>query len=91
MKVGQRVKLKTFNGEKHASERVSKQENYWKLVGEIGIIKQDPRESSIYASFSEEPRVLVKFTKDLNKEGLIAHNNIANSLWILVSDLEIVN
>jgi hypothetical protein len=90
MKVGEKVKLKTFNAKTHSNEIIHHPENYWILVGKTGIIQQDPKEHAIYASFSKEPRVLVKFDEDLINYGLISHNNIENSLWILVEDLEIV-
>jgi hypothetical protein len=89
-KTGEKVKLKTFNGRKTAPKSVGCSENYWKFIGQTGTIQQDPQESSIFASFSKELRVLVKFDKKLVNYGLIAHNNIENSLWILVSDLEIM-
>jgi hypothetical protein len=87
-KKGEKVKLKTFNGRKTSPKSVSSSENYWKLIGQTGTIQQDPQDSSIFASFSKELRVLVKFDKELVTYGLIAHNKIENSLWILVSDLE---
>jgi hypothetical protein len=91
VRIGQKVKLITFNGRTHPDEKVDSGENYWELVGETGMVQQDPQESSVYASFSQEPRVLVKFNKDIAASyGLIAHNNIDNSLWILVSDLGII-
>jgi hypothetical protein len=90
MKIGDRVKMKTFNGKVNSDKDIWVKENYWKLVGEIGTVQQDPQENSIYASFSKKHRVLVKFDKDLQIDDLIAHNNISNSLWILVSDLEII-
>jgi hypothetical protein len=82
--------LKTYNGKVGPIKAVNQKENYWKLIGEVGTIQQDSHESSIHASFSTKQRVLVKFDKDLTIDDLIAHNNIDNSLWILVSDLEIV-
>ncbi|HEY40376.1 MAG TPA: hypothetical protein G4O18_00775 [Dehalococcoidia bacterium] len=88
---GQEVKLVSFNGITHPDGKIDNCENYWELVGETGIVQQDPQESSVYASFSKEPRVLVKFDKDIASTfGLISHNNIKNSLWILVSDLKII-
>jgi hypothetical protein len=90
MKIGDRVRLIAFNG-KLRLKRVRFSENYWKLIGETGTVQKDPQEKYIYASFSEKPRVLVKFDRDVTTSyGLIAHNNIENSLWILVSDLEIL-
>lgn len=90
MRIGDRVKLITINGKKLSPKRTANSENYWKLVGEIGTVLQSPKESSIYATFSKDKRVLVKFDKKLTDYQLIAHNEIENSLWILVSDLEVV-
>jgi hypothetical protein len=91
MMMGRKVILITFNGRTHPDGQVDSCENYWELVGETGTVQQDPQGSSVYASFSKEPRVLVRFDKDIaSTYGLIAHNAIENSLWILVSDLEII-
>jgi hypothetical protein len=89
MEVRQRVKLIRFNGKISPVRPVNKQEDYWKLIGETGIVCQDPEQKSIYANFSKKPRILVKFDTDITGYGLAAHNNINNSLWILVDDLEI--
>ncbi|MDY6833979.1 MAG: hypothetical protein SVY53_04170 [Chloroflexota bacterium] len=89
MKSGDRVRMATFNGTKHANGQVINSENYWKLIGCTGTVEQDPNESTIYSSFSKDPRVLVRFDRELKCYNLIAHNSIKNSLWILVSDLEI--
>ena len=90
MKKGDRVRLIKFENASSDEEDISS-ECYHKLIGEEGTVQQDPHEKSLYASFSEEPRILVKFDKDLESSlGLIAHNNIENSLWMLVSELEII-
>ena len=92
MRIGDKVKLVKFNGKSRPKRALDNSEAYWKLIGETGTIRQDPQEKSIIAHFSEKPRVLVQFDKDLAVTyGLIAHNNIENSLWILVSDLEIIS
>jgi hypothetical protein len=90
MEVGQRVKLNSFNGRLSPIKSMNKQENYWKLIGEMGTICQDPKQESVYASFSKKSRVLVKFDSDICNYNLVAHNSIQNSLWILVSDLEFI-
>ena len=91
MKKGDKVKIITFDGKTCAEEAEDCAENYWKLIGKMGVVQQDPQEKTIYAHFSQEPRVLVKFSEDLMASyGLHAHNNIGNSLCILVSDLEII-
>jgi hypothetical protein len=87
MEAGSKVKLITFNG-KSKSKRVDASQNYWRLIGQEGTILQDPNEKSLFASFSKKPRVLIKFDIDVVAMGLIAHNPIPNSLWILVTDLE---
>jgi len=90
MKAGDRVKIVTMDGTTKPRNVRDHAENYWKLLGEAGTIKQDPREKNLYAHFSVEPRVLVKFDKDIIMAyGLYSHNSIKNSLWILVSDLEL--
>lgn len=86
--VGDRVVLKTFNGLKEADEAVEDEENYWILIGEEGQIVQSPLEKGIYASFSQQKRLLVKFNKDITESRLACHNEVKNSLWILESDLE---
>jgi hypothetical protein len=90
MKKGDRVRLKTFNGQKRPNEEVDEKENYWKLIDKLGIIEKDPKERSIFASFSIEPRILVRFENDVKSLNLECHNAIENSLWILVSDLEVI-
>jgi hypothetical protein len=89
VEIGQRVKLKSLNSKLPPVRPVNKQDDYSKLIGEMGIFCQDPEQKSIYANFSKKPRVLVKFDTDVTGYGLTAHNNIKNSLWILVDDLEI--
>ena len=90
MKVGDKVKLLTFNGSFSACGSVSKSENYWHLIDKTGEIMQDPNEPSIYAGFSTEKRVLVHFDEDIESMGLHCHNNFKNALWILESDLLIL-
>jgi len=91
MKKGTKTKLMKFNGKQKSNHKINDSENYWKLIGETGVVQQDPREKHIYAHFSKKPRVLVKFDRDLYSTfGFIAHNNIENSLWILVSDLKVI-
>lgn len=92
MKKGTKVKLISFNGTTSPQNIQDEAENYWKLIGETGAVMQDPQEKSVFAHFSKKPRVLMQFDKDIaSTYGLIAHNNIENSLWILVSDLKIIN
>jgi hypothetical protein len=51
---------------------------------------QDPNQEGIYAEFSYEKRVLVQFDKSVKSLNLECHNNVENSLWINVKDLEIL-
>ena len=74
------VVLITFNGLTETPKDCLEAENYWKLIGQKGrvLIK--------HGKLNNE-RVLVKFDKDLNSFGLINHNLVENTLWILESDL----
>ena len=87
MKIGKKVKLRTFNGTLIPDDDCPAHENYWKLIGYIGSIVKDPNEKTLYASFSAKPRLLVQFEEDVSSLGLECHNNIKNSLWILETDL----
>lgn len=78
MKIGNRVKLKTFNGTLISDDDCSPHEDHWKLIGQIGCIVQNS---------SEKNRLLVQFEEDVNSFELECHNVIKNSLWILESDL----
>jgi hypothetical protein len=84
-KLFDRVMLKTFNG--CLSGYGKKNDNYYRLIGEKGTILQSPSEKSIFASFSDEKKVLVRFDVDVLDLGLSCHNEVKNSLWILVNDL----
>jgi hypothetical protein len=91
MKIGDRVKLISMNGKTSGKRHEDFAEDYYKLIGETGTIQQDPEEKAVYAHFSQQPRVLVRFDKDLMASyGLYTHNNVENSLWILTNDLEII-
>lgn len=95
MEVNDRVRLVSVNGKTKPPKTVDSKENYWLLIGQFGTVQQDPEEENLFASFSEKPRVLVQFDEDViakyvNEYGMHVHNNVKNSLWILVSDLEIV-
>lgn len=88
IKAGDKVKLKSFNGTNTAPVDCKPEENYWKLISEIGKVVQDPKEKDLYASFSRDKRVCVVFHTNLSSLGLISHNIVPNSLWILEKDLE---
>jgi hypothetical protein len=87
MEIGKKVKLISFNGTLKSDDDSLPSEDYWKLIGCIGRIVQDPNEKGPYASFSKKPRLLVQFEDDVVSLGLECHNRVENSLWILQSDL----
>ena len=87
MELGNKVVLKTFNLTIKPDEDICDEENYWILIGKVGSIIQSPVEEGLYASFSKDKRLLVRFDDDLSKLGLSCHNEIENSLWILEEDL----
>ena len=79
---GKKVALKSFNGSLVAPQDVKPQEDYWKLIGSKAVVSQ--------LSTDNNNRVLVTFECDLSNLGLACHNQIPNSLWILVNDLKFV-
>ena len=86
-----KVKMVSFNGTSTVERDCDESENYWKLIGATGTVIKEPSEKNIFASFSEEPRVLVQFDIKVEKLGLNCHNNIPNSLWLLVDDLKAIS
>jgi hypothetical protein len=80
------VRLVSFNGSVVAKSDVDAYENYWRLIGEMGNILKADRPYGV-----DEDRVLVKFKASLDDLGLENHNELPNSLWIRLSDLEIVD
>ena len=87
MQIGNKVKLKTFNGSLQPDDNCQPNENYWKLIGSIGQIVKNPDEEGPYPSTSRKQRLLIRFEIDVKSLGLECHNKIQNSLWILESDL----
>jgi len=83
VKLGDRVKLKQFDGSESAPNDLSEHENFWTLLGQYGEIVEisDPNPSG--------NRVLVKFDRNPSEFGLECHNDIGKSLWIDPADLEI--
>ena len=81
IKIGDRVILSLFNGTETPENPVSPTNDYWKLLGEHGTVVADVQ------SFSHEDRLLVQFDTQISELGLACHNEIANALWILRSDL----
>jgi hypothetical protein len=91
LEIGNRVLLKSFNGTTVPEENTRSDENYWKLISSTGTVVQDPTQKGIYAKYSKERRVLVQFDQSVKSINLECHNNVENSLWIRVEDLEILN
>lgn len=76
------VKMTSFLGTLNPKKNVFERENYWKLIGEQGKV--------IDAVVNHDGRVLVLFDSDLDEFEVENHNPIKNSLWIRITDLEIV-
>ena len=77
------VQLKTFWGTLKPKNKIRNQENYWKLIGEKGIVMAD-------SEFNPN-KVLVKFEKNLDDFDLENHNPLKNSLYIDLSDLDVLH
>jgi hypothetical protein len=75
------VKLKTFQGTLNPTNKIKDRENYWKLIGEKGIVIEE-------ADFNPE-KLLVVFEKNLDDFNIENHNPIKNSLYIDKKDLEL--
>lgn len=76
------IKLKLFLGTLKPKKRINENENYWKLIGEKGKVI-DERENT-------NGRILILFDKNLDEFKVENHNPIKNSLWIKITDLEIL-
>ena len=86
LKCGNIVRLKSFHNTIHPPNDVEDTENYWKLIGSVGeIVSNEKKTHPAFLDMGK--RVLVKFD-DVEKYGLSCHNEIANSLWIFLSDLD---
>ena len=77
MEINSKIKIKSFLGTSHPSKIINEDENYWILIAETGKIIE-----------IEETKYLILFDKNLDSLGLINHNPVKNSLWILKSDVE---
>ncbi len=89
-KFGTRVKLISFHGEIKSLEPVVAEEDFWSLVGREGEVVS--KELKVHPAFTDKgERVLIKFDHSLNDLGLENHNEITNSLWVFISDLEVVD
>lgn len=80
LKPGKRVVLKSFNGCLVAPQDTTPEENYWQLIGSKAVVE----------IANNTDRVLLKFERNLSSLGLINHNEMPNTLWILISDLKFV-
>ncbi|MEJ2755023.1 MAG: hypothetical protein P8104_04105 [Gammaproteobacteria bacterium] len=88
-KFGTRVKLISFHGEVKSSEPVETAENFWVLVGQEGEVVSE--QLKVHPAFQDKgKRAIIKFDQSLSGFGLANHNDEANSLWIFISDLEII-
>jgi hypothetical protein len=85
LRVNDRVRLQSFWGTKVPPAHVEEAENYWKLVGEKGVVIQleDPNDPHD----KHGVQVLVQFDRSLEEHGLSCHNVTPNSFWIFVQDL----
>lgn len=77
-----KVILISFNGLLSAPEHCEPKENYWVLIGESGTVIE---------TINDRNRVLVRFDNSISDRGLYCHNSIANSLYILETDLKNIN
>jgi len=75
-----KVILRSFNGVITAPSSCGAEENYWALVGEKGTVIE---------TINSKNRVVVLFDEPVSRYGLHCHNPIANSLYILETDLEL--
>lgn len=85
---GRKVLLATFLGSKHPPDDVRPSEDYWRLIGTNGTIVLEESQTSM-ARHQRGLRVLVQFPGSITDMGLACHNEVPDSLWIFVSDLEI--
>ena len=82
--VGTKVILVSFNGKSKAPKGTEPVNDFWQLIGAGGTVVVDAPTHGI-----SKGRVLVKFDGLVSAFDLPSHNEIANSLWILRSDLKI--
>jgi len=80
LKPGKRVVLKSFNGSLIAPQDTKQEDNYWLLIGSKAIV----------GLANNSDRVLVKFERDLSGLGLKSDSDLANSVWVLISDLKFI-
>lgn len=75
---GTRVRLKSFNGTGSSPDGCRPEEDYWRLIGQMG---------EVVAPGYDAARVWVRFDLPVRDFGLHCHNPIENSLYILTTDL----
>jgi hypothetical protein len=84
-----RVLLKTFHGSESLCGEVDSAEYYWLLIGCAGeVVSEERRTHPAYPDMGE--RVQVVFDADIGALGLHSHNTTNDSLWIFLSDLEVM-
>ena len=84
---GTHVRLASFQARASAPNGTPPHEDYWRLIGSSGeILETDSSDDEDYR-FS---RYLVRFDVDVAVMGLVCHNPVPNTLWILKSDLRIL-
>ncbi|MBB3192821.1 hypothetical protein [Roseateles terrae] len=83
----QTVILRRFNGEVSAPEGTAPDHDYWRLIGQIGQVR-DLDDSRLGLSAQQPRRMLVQFQVDPNSLGLHCHNRLARALWVQVEDAE---
>ena len=84
---GDIVRLISFHNTVNAPDNIDEKENYWKLIGSLGeIVSKKSKSHPAFKNMGK--RVLVKFD-DVEKYGLYCHNEIPNSLWIFLTDIEV--
>lgn len=89
-KIGTRVKLISFHGETKPAGPVEQGEDVWTLIGQDGeVVSDEVKQHPHYPDKGE--RALVRFDQSLTDQGLVNHNQVANSLWIFASDLEVIS
>lgn len=76
------VKLISFLRKLNAPRNTEARENYWKLIGQQGIVMDEVEMNN--------GRVLVLFEANLDDFGLENHNPLKNSIWIKKTDLEVI-
>ena len=90
LNINDSVILKSFHGTTKKDDGTKDYENYWKLIGLKGEVIDIKTELN---SFYPEKgfQVLVKFFEKISDYNLNCHNKIENSLWIFVTDLELID